>query len=180
VPAKRDAKEDTMAAIGSRGLRLALFAAALVSVAVLAAPAARAAEAGPFRLYAVKAPYDQVRQDLSDAITNRGLVVDHVSHIGAMLDRTAKAVGAKRRVYTHAEAYQFCSAVYSRRMMEADPRNIAFCPYIVFVYTTVDQPGAVRVGYRRPARTGAPASNQALRAVERLLDGIAREAAGLK
>lgn len=166
--------------VGSKGTRLGLFAVALLLAVPPFGAAATAADRVPFRFYTVKAPFDQVRQDVKDAITNRGLVIDHVMHIGEMLDRTAKAVGAKRRVYTHAEAYQFCSAVYSRRMMEADPRNIAFCPYIVFVYTTVDQPGAVRVGYRRPARTGAPASNQALRAVERLLDGIAREAAGLK
>jgi len=168
-----------MTVIGSRGTRLALLVAALVSLAAMAAPAARAAEAGPLRLYAVKAPYDQVRQDLSDAITNRGFVVDHVSHIGAMLDRTAKAVGAKRRVYDKAEGFQFCSAVYSRRMMEADARNILFCPYIVVVYTTAADPKTVRIGYRRPTLVGAPASTKALGAVDHLLNAIVREAAGL-
>ena len=72
----------------------------------------------------------------------------------------------------------FCSATYSREAMEADPSNIVFCPYTLNVYTTPDAPGTVHVAYRRPYAGGSLESRKALLAIEGLLDGIAREAAG--
>jgi hypothetical protein len=67
---------------------------------------------------------------------------------------------------------QFCSAVASRQAMEADIGNIAFCPYVLFVYEAADDPGTVVVGFRRlPEGGGRDHIND-------LLDEIAREAAG--
>ncbi len=116
-----------------------------------------------------KGKYPDVVDELKLAIEQRGLVVDHVSHIGAMLERTGKDVGSARRLYLGAQAFSFCSAVLSRKTMEADPANIAFCPYVLVVYETLKQPGTVRVAYRR-----------SLPEIEKLLDGIAREALGLR
>lgn len=170
-----------MVRIGSvrTGIGPAVAAGLLVATAFVASTAA-AADASRFHLYSVKASFADARQDLKDAIINRGLVVDNVSHIGKMLQRTAKAVHATRRIYLDAEAFQFCSAVYSRRMMEADPRNILFCPYVVVLYRTADRPDVVHIGYRRPDLRGSAASKAALKAVDKLLDGIVREAAGVK
>lgn len=168
-----------MTALSSIGKTFRILAAVMIGwVAASGAVNADAGDAG-FRLYKVQAPYDQVRQDLADAITNRGLVVDNVSHIAKMLDRTAKAVGAKRRIYDKAEALQFCSALYSRRMMEADPRNILFCPYVIVIYSTAAAPKTTIIGYRRPDSRGSSASKKALKAVDHLLDQIVREAAGV-
>ena len=114
------------------------------------------------------------------AITNRGLVVDHASYIGDMLERTGKDIGATKKIFAKATALQFCSAALSRRMMEADPRNIVFCPYIVVLYTLPADPKTVYVGYRRPSPVGSAASKAALKAVEALLDDIVREALNLK
>lgn len=122
----------------------------------------------PIVVHSKAAKFEDVREDLRLAIEGKGLVVDHESHIGAMLERTGKDVGSARRIYLGAQAFSFCSAVLSRKTMEADPANIAYCPYVLVVYETADQPGIVHVSYRR-----------SLPEVEKLLDGIAREALGL-
>ncbi len=128
-------------------------------------------------IHSAKGKYQDVLDEVKLAIEQRGLVVDHESHIGAMLERTGKDVGSARRIYLGAQAFSFCSAVLSRKTMEADPANIAFCPYVLAVYETLQRPGIVNVSYRRPSRPGgSAASKAALRDVEKLLDGIAREA----
>ncbi len=131
--------------------------------------------------YSKKAPFDEVRQDLVIAIQNKGLVIDHTSHIHKMLERTKKDVGAKLTMYKEGQSYSFCSARLSRATMEADPHNMAFCPYSIVVYSTAADPKTVHVAYRRPTRAdGSPASKASLKDVENLLDGIAREALGMK
>jgi len=131
--------------------------------------------------YSKEAKWEDVRDDVKIAITNKGLVVDHISHIANMLDRTKKDVGGKKDIYENAETYIFCSAVISRQTMEADAHNIAFCPYAIAVYTTKDDPKTVHLTYRRPVRTdGSQAAKDSLKAVEKLLDGIAHEGLGIK
>ena len=109
--------------------------------------------------------------DLRIAIEGRGLVIDAVSHVGEMLNRTAADVGASVKVYDHAQVIQFCSATLSRKVMEIDPMNIAFCPYGVFVFQRAGAEG-VTVGYRR-------LPEGPMQEVDALLDAIVREAAGL-
>ncbi len=125
----------------------------------------------------VEAPFEDVLQDLRDGVINRGYNIDYQAHIGAMLDRTAGDVGGSKRIYVNAELVQFCSAVLSRKVMEADPANIAFCPYILFAYERADQPGTIHVGFRRLSETGSTASKAALAKVNDLLDEIIAEAA---
>jgi hypothetical protein len=65
--------------------------------------------------------------------------------------------------------------------MEADPANVSMCPYTMVVYATAQEPDKVYVTYKRPWRPDGPAASKAsLKEVEVLLDGIAREALGLK
>ena len=135
---------------------------------------------GHMKLYVTDGNFDFVKEDLVIAITNRGMVINNTSYIGKMLDRTGKDLGATRKVYLHAQALEFCSADISRRTMEADPTNIVFCPYIITVYTLPEAPSKVYVVYRRPQPVGDAASQNALKAVEALLDGIVREALNLK
>lgn len=115
-----------------------------------------------------KGKYEDVRDEVRLAIEQRGLVVDHESHIGAMLDRTAKDIGSARRIYLGAHAFSFCSALLSRRTMEADPTNVAYCPYSIVVYELLKQPGIVHVAFQRSHPE-----------VDRLLESIAREALNL-
>ena len=129
--------------------------------------------------YSKRAKFEEVRDDLKLAIEGKGLVIDYHSFINRMLERTGKDVGSGRKLYADAQAFVFCSAVASRKTMEADPANIGFCPYSIVVYATAQDPGTVHVAYRRPWRPdGSAASRAALKAVEALLDGIAREAVG--
>jgi uncharacterized protein (DUF302 family) len=140
-----------------------------------------AADPHPVVSYSKKAKFDDVRDDLKSAIEAKGLVIDYHSFVNRMLERTGKDVGSARKLYADAQAFVFCSAALSRKTMEADPANAALCPYSVMVYATAQDPGTVHVSYRRPWRPdGSAASKAALKAVEALLDGIAREALGLK
>ncbi|HZT48206.1 MAG TPA: DUF302 domain-containing protein, partial [Hyphomicrobiaceae bacterium] len=76
-----------------------------------------------------------------------------------------------------AEFVTFCSAKLSRAMMEADPANIAYCPYVIFIYEAADRPGETVVGYRRPRPAGSDeASRKALADIDALLDGIVSDA----
>ena len=124
------------------------------------------------RLFTIEGDYADVREDLELAITGRGMVVNNVSHIGNMLARTGKVAGSGKQIFVEAEALEFCSSVISRKMMEADPHNIVFCPYIIAIYTLPGEKDKVYLAYRRPLPVGSSASRQALQAVEKLLQGI--------
>lgn len=123
----------------------------------------------------VKTDFETALFDLSDAIVNRGLVVDYTGHVGKMLERTSGATGGKSP-YLGARYLQFCSAKLSQAAMQADPDNLAICPYVVFAYELKSKPGTTRVGYRRPIAGQSPASREAIAAVEKLLDDIIGEA----
>ncbi len=119
---------------------------------------------------AVTSPFDGSFEDatfaVESAIVGRGLVIDSVSHVGEMLNRTGADVGSDVALFDAADVFLFCSAVVSRRVMEADPMNIAHCPYGVFV---AERDGAVMVGYR----TYPPG---AMQEVQALLAEIVQEA----
>ncbi|MBD8893410.1 DUF302 domain-containing protein [Roseibium litorale] len=128
--------------------------------------------------FKVEAPFDDVRFDLESAIINRGLVIDHTSHVGEMLARTKEDVGGTKDIFGNGDVMLFCSAALSRKVMEADPLNIGYCPYSVFVFDTPDAPGQVTVGYMPLDERGNDASKAAIAEVNALLDELAREAAG--
>lgn len=116
--------------------------------------------------------FDTVAQDLNDAIVNKGFVIDYHGFIGDMLKRTAADVGSSTALYEDAEFFTFCSAVVSRRVMEADAGNIAYCPYVLFVYREAGEGAAVKVGFRRLPEGGGRDE------VNAVLEEIARAAAG--
>lgn len=82
---------------------------------------------------------------VESAIVDQGLVIDYVSHVGEMLARTGADVGSDTMLFKEADIFIFCSAVVSREVMEADPMNIAHCPYGIFVAENAD---SVMIGYR--------------------------------
>ena len=157
-----------------------MFVTAFLIAAPLAvgspAERVRAEPGGNAKTVAVEGAFEDIAEYVADAIVNRGLTIDYRGYIGRMLKRTGKDAGSAKPLYRDAQFFQFCSAVWSRRTMEADPANIAYCPYVVFVYELAAKPGTVHVGYRRPAQTGSAESRKALAAVDRLLDAIVREA----
>ena len=154
--------------------------AARAGILLLGLGLAGGALAAEVTAYRSTGPFDEVRQNLADAIVNRGYVIDHEAYIGKMLARTAAAVGASQAVFAkgRANAMQFCSAVLSRNMMQADVMNIAYCPYVLFVFQARPDDPTVTVGFRRLPERGSTESKAALAKVNKLLDDIAREAAG--
>lgn len=117
--------------------------------------------------YAYDGTFEDATFAVEGAIVGRGLVIDYRSHVGEMLNRTGADVGSDVTIFESADAFLFCSAVVSRKVMEADPMNIAHCPYSIFV---TDRAGQVEIGYRN-------LPEGAMQEVQALLDGIAREAA---
>ena len=139
---------------------------ALAACAALAAPAT-AQDNPDVVTYPVAGSFDDAAFGLENAILNKGLVVDHVSHVGEMLSRTAGDVGGDRDLFDAADVYQFCSAVLSRKVMEADPLNVAHCPYGIFLF---ERDGQVTIGHRRYP-------DGPMQEVQALLSEIAQEAA---
>jgi len=116
-----------------------LFISALLGVMALPA-AAQDAVTFPF-----DGSFADATFSVESAIIGRGLVIDYVSHTGDMLNRTAADVGSEKMLFDGADIFLFCSAQLSREVMEADPMNIAYCPYGIFV---TERDGEVLVGYR--------------------------------
>ena len=94
-------------------------------------------------------PFADVSAAVEDAVINRGYKIDYHGLIGEMLKRTAEDVGATKELYSNAEFFTFCSAVLSRKVMEADAGDIAYCPYVLFLYERADMPGKITVGFRK-------------------------------
>lgn len=157
----------------NRMLRLSL----LVSV-FLAGVSPSQADSGAIRIFSTEESFEDVFFDVENAIVDRGYVVDYVAHIGKMLERTAADVGAVNAIYRDARTIQFCSAVLSRKTMEADPANIAYCPYAIFIFERADTPGTVYVGFRPLPAGAGEQSGKALSVVNTLLEEISREATG--
>ncbi|HSE01811.1 MAG TPA: DUF302 domain-containing protein [Burkholderiales bacterium] len=151
----------------------------IVALAIAASAAlhgtAQAASAGAV-VRSTKGEFKEVKERVLQAIENRGLVLNYTARIGAMLERTGKDIGTARRIYGDAELLEFCSARASRDTMEADPRNIVFCPYSIAVYTLPKEKDRVYVAYRRVGAPGTGLSAKSLAAVDKLLAEIVTEA----
>lgn len=133
------------------------------AMAMLAAPAFAQELA---TTYPFKGSFEDATFAVESAIVGRGLVIDYVSHTGEMLARTAADVGSDVELFKAADVFLFCSAQVSREVMEANPMNIAFCPYGIFV---TDTAGEISVGYRN-----YPEGE--MQKVQALLDEIVQEA----
>ena len=151
-------------------MRKTLSVALLASATLLATPAFADGhgmqETDQAITYAFDGAFDDATFAVESAIVGKGLVIDYVSHTGDMMERTKADVGSDVTIFDGADIFLFCSAQTSREVMEADPMNIAFCPYGIFV---TDTEGDVRVGYRK-----YPDGD--MQKVQALLDEIVKEA----
>lgn len=138
------------------------------TLAVVLGLSTQAAFAQDMVSYTTTMEFDDVTFGVENAITDLGLVIDNISHVGAMLERTRAATGSDIVLFQAAEVYSFCSASLSRQVMEADPMNIAFCPYNIFV-TQLPGSDQVTVGFRQ-------FPDGAMQDIQALLDGIVQEA----
>lgn len=114
--------------------------------------------------------FDDVVFAVELAITGQGLVIDSVNHVGAMLQRTKDDVGGEVDLFTGAQVMSFCSADVSRQVMEADPMNIQYCPYGIYVFQAAEEGAPVMIGYREY-------SERSMQPVNYLLQQIVADAA---
>jgi uncharacterized protein (DUF302 family) len=122
--------------------------------------------------YTTDESFDDVIFGLENAILDQGLVIDGTNHVGEMLARTGPDVGSDKTVFLNADVYSFCSAALSRKVMEADPMNLMFCPYDIFVMVRPETPNETTIGYR--AMPEGP-----MKEVEALLETISKSAIGI-
>jgi len=126
--------------------------------------------------YVINETFDVAKDNVKDALSDKGLKINTVAHISAMLKRTGKSLGNPSNIYTKAENIEFCSAIVSRATMQANPHNIVYCPYIISIYSLKSNPKVTYISYRRVPKVKDAKSNKALQAVEKLLDDIAKTA----
>lgn len=151
--------------------------ACLVGTALALSPVPALAGADHLYVQTKAARYEDVRDDVVNAIEGRGIRINHHNYIAEMLARTGKDLGATHQVYVQGEQVEFCKSNLSRAQMEADPANMVFCPYIISIYTVPEKPGVVHVAYRIPfAPKANAATHKALQDVDALLRGIVSEA----
>lgn len=153
-------------------LTLLLIGLSLPAVAIDKSGYAAAAKEGEF---------NEVFEDLKDAILNRGLVIDYVGHVDTMLVRTSEAAESvtetgRKSPYLAAKYVQFCSAKLTHEAVSANPFNIAVCPYVLFAFEEAAKPGTVVVGYRRPIPGRSRRTRKAFEKIEGLLNEIIEEA----
>ena len=61
-------------------------------------------------LYNYEGTFDDATFSVEGAILGKGLVIDHISHTGDMLSRTANDVGSDIEIFKSADIFLFCSA----------------------------------------------------------------------
>ncbi len=134
---------------------------------------ATATLAGDVVTYMTDDSFDDVIFGLENAILDQGLVIEGINHVGDMLERTGPDVGSDITVFLAADVYSFCSASLSRKVMEADPMNLMYCPYTIFVAQSPDAPDQTMIGYRT-------FPDGPMQEVQTLLDDITKAAIGVE
>lgn len=141
-------------------------------IALATALMASTATAQEFTTYTTNEPFADVAFAIENAIVSQGLVIDHVSHTGDMLERTRADVGSDTVLFLNADVYEFCSANVSRQVMEADPMNFNYCPYAVRIYEQPDTKGTVTVSHQTYSGSMEPVND--------LMTTIVKDALGLE
>ena len=160
------------------GKLYAILGSLMAFASVVAAPAW--ADPG-YRNYAKAGTFDDVSENLRDAIIKRGFVIDYVGQLNAMLERTAADTGTvsdtgSKSPYRHALYMQFCPAKLTHEAVNASPLAIANCPVALYVYELRYEPGKIHVGYRLPVESPSKRVNEINRQLATVLHDIATEA----
>lgn len=156
----------------------ALFVAVLACC--LGAGGGIAEELG-YRVVSKKAKYEDIRDNVQDAIIKRGFVVDYIGRFNAMLERTAQDTGSVtgtglKSPYKNAEYLQFCPAKLTHEAVSATLYSIANCPTAIFVFEPVFEAGTIYVGFRLPVSSPSKRVKEVNAKYIALLNEIAAEA----
>lgn len=156
--------------------------AALVAACLSFSLAVPARAESPGYREAVKAgTFEDVSENLKDAILKRGYVIDYVGQLNAMLERTAADTGTitsggSKSPYAHAQYVQFCPAKLTHEAVNASPLAIANCPVALFIYELAYERGKVHVGYRLPVESASKRVNEINARLAKELQEITAEA----
>ena len=133
---------------------------------------------GLVKVVSIEGTFQDVKERVIFAVESQGLVVDHTSDVGGMLARTGKDLGETTQIYQNAQVLEFCSALYSRKMVKFSPALLAYCPYAISVYTLNEDPATTYVAFKRISRgiEDIPTRN-VLKEIDDLLEAIIEEAA---
>ncbi len=119
-------------------------------------------------------PFDDVVENVKDAIIGRGLNISNVLAAGTMLNRTSHDLGYDNNVFRHAETIEFCSASLSHQLVSINPSNMVLCPFAISVYQLSGDDKTVYVTYRTPE--AGKESLAVTYKVDQLIKGIIQEA----
>ena len=117
--------------------------------------------------------FEDIKENVEMAITDRGLTVSGTLHVQEMLTRTGDDLGFGPGPYLKAESLEFCSALISHKMIKVDPSNMGICPFTIAIYILRTEPNRVYVAYRVPSLAGD--ADNVLKEVIALLDGVVKE-----
>ena len=144
--------------------------------ACLEAGAALAADKEPYKDFVKAGQFDIVRDELKDAIINRGYVIDFIGRFGDMLHRTAGVGGpGEESPYISAEYFLFCPVKFAHEGVAASPFYIANCPIALYVFELRAEAGKIHVGYRVPTPSPVKALQAVNAKLELVLEEIAKE-----
>ena len=110
-------------------------------------------------IYLSSEDFSLTKENIEMAIEDQGLRVSGTLHVSEMLNRTAKDLGITNNIFIKAESLEFCSALWSHKMIQLDPLNINVCPFTIAIYTKTDEPEKVYVAFRKPLITGDDKNN---------------------
>lgn len=127
---------------------------------------------GAALVYSVESTFADVKSDIVEAITNRGMVISYTAHVKNMLDRTAGAVDIKESVYEDGETILICKSGLSHQLAKSNPHNIVLCPWGISVYTLKGKPSMVYVSIRESYE------DESYKEIQKLLQDIIQDAIG--
>ncbi|MEK9867534.1 MAG: DUF302 domain-containing protein [Betaproteobacteria bacterium] len=155
-----------------------LFGVAFTSILLAVSACAVAQDGQTISVTKIEGDFEDVKERVIFAVESQGLVVDHTSDVGGMLERTGKDLGESSQIYERAVVLEFCSAYYSRLMAEAAPELLAYCPYGISVYTLPGDAEYSYVAFKRIATmfSGSEEYKSILEKIDRLLATIVDEA----
>lgn len=130
----------------------------------------------------IEGTFDDVYDELNNAIISEGLVIDYVGNVDLMLERTSQVNSSESGkqatpVYLFAKYVQFCSSALTHKAVQANPQNLSMCPFLLFIYETAANPGHTVIGYRPPTLSSDEESMIISQEVTSFLNGILNQVA---
>ena len=153
-----------------------------VLLSIIGASANAQSQVNPRYTISIEGTFDDVYDEFRDAIINEGVTIDYVGNVGQMLEWTSQVNISEnskqtKPVYLFAKYMQFCSSALTHKAVQANPKNLSMCPFVVFIYETTENPRHIVIGYRPPTLSNDEASKTIHQEVVLFLNGILNEVA---